>query len=951
TYTIPATTKAFGGRKYRVNVTSACDSTIVSSAAILEVNSAMTAYGLYDKIYGEGVSTTLNVGVIGTGPFSYAWKHDGEVLAETGSSLAIANFSSTVAGPYSVEVTSSCGTVTKTATLSVATIITYGGNATFSVDTLGFTSPTYKWKRNGVEIGGATTSAYIATAPPVSASGDVYEVVVSEPGFSDKIRRFVLTVNRAILTVTAQTVTNPTRLYGDPNPAFTYVYSGFVLGENQGVLTGQPVVGSAAHSGSSVSGSPYPIIVVPGTLTSANYRFIFVNGQLAVAKATLNVTAHNKSKYAGDPDPEFSSTITGLRNNDPIYVGYSTTPIAGGPNYHIVPNWADPSGRLSNYDETRTSGVLTVTTPPLVINLTQSTVDYTLGRPATPLDLSATITATPSTLSFHGKKLKAAFTKSYAKDYLSIRDYGSGAGQVGVDSALNPDGSRNVRYGGTVIGTCKGGTPDEALVVTFADPNPPTSVVTKQMVEAVLQNTAYYNTSVAPIEQNRTVTRLFSDQADQIISPAANSTISDHCPTAIDAVLVIDVTGSMNDPVTPGGITKLQAAINAAKQFLGHLSFSSGDRVKIITFCGDPDSVNDQNGRPHSPSSVTISGYFLTENDAETYINDNINSTCYLTVYHPALNSAFDAFTGADPQKLQVIVFLTDGKLEPHNLANIPNHRNLAVAKSREIRNAKIRMLTIGFGSGIDSDATTLLQEMAASYPKLDDCRIAPDEATLNSFYASIASSVCRHPVNYNRPPQLTRVNTLVGAKENEAFPISFEYLFANSDAFDFDGNPDEQGNYIQFRIMSVSSGTLKKHGQTLTTGNNGTLVGPGDSLTWTPAADQSGMALAAFNILAWDGNLPSETGDESVTVRVAPANSPPIVNAGLDISIPPGSIQLAVEFADPSITEPVTDPDNRFVSPPTVSWTRISGPAGMKFETGSDSTDEQPWVIFVTPG
>src|SRR6266850_4531053 len=86
-----------------------------------------------------------------------------------------------------------------------------------------------------------------------------------------------LTVTKAGLTVTAN---NASRNFGDPDPAFTASYTGFVNGDSAGVLSG-----TAAFSTTAVATSPegnYPINVAVGTLTAANYNFSFAGGILTV---------------------------------------------------------------------------------------------------------------------------------------------------------------------------------------------------------------------------------------------------------------------------------------------------------------------------------------------------------------------------------------------------------------------------------------------------------------------------------------------------------------------------------------------------------------------------------------------------------------------------------------------------------------------------------------------
>ena len=99
---------------------------------------------------------------------------------------------------------------------------------------------------------------------------------------------------KANLTVTAN---NATREYGDANPEFSASYSGFKNGENLGTsgVTGTPGLTTTATATSAVPG-PYTIAAAAGTLSSANYSFTFVDGELTITKATLNVKADNDAR-------------------------------------------------------------------------------------------------------------------------------------------------------------------------------------------------------------------------------------------------------------------------------------------------------------------------------------------------------------------------------------------------------------------------------------------------------------------------------------------------------------------------------------------------------------------------------------------------------------------------------------------------------------------------------
>jgi hypothetical protein len=84
-----------------------------------------------------------------------------------------------------------------------------------------------------------------------------------------------------------------------------------------------------------------------------------------VNKATLNVTANNKSRQYGLPDPAFDGVITGLVNDDNITANYTDpgvtlTSIPG--SYSIEPtSFNDPNNRLPNYSPSLFNGMLTIT--------------------------------------------------------------------------------------------------------------------------------------------------------------------------------------------------------------------------------------------------------------------------------------------------------------------------------------------------------------------------------------------------------------------------------------------------------------------------------------------------------------------------------------------------------------------------------------------------------------
>jgi hypothetical protein len=119
-----------------------------------------------------------------------------------------------------------------------------------------------------------------------------------------------LTVNPAVLTVTAGSAS---RVYGAANPALTYSITGFVNNDPATVVSGTPILTTAATAGSPPGN--YAITSDVSPLSAANYTFSPVNGTLTVTPAPLTAAAVNFSATAGAP---FSGTVATFTTPDQI---------------------------------------------------------------------------------------------------------------------------------------------------------------------------------------------------------------------------------------------------------------------------------------------------------------------------------------------------------------------------------------------------------------------------------------------------------------------------------------------------------------------------------------------------------------------------------------------------------------------------------------------------------
>jgi uncharacterized membrane protein len=259
----------------------------------------------------------------------------------TGAILLSAALSGPSQGTVTVRVTSlSNPAVTSTATATVntasptTTALTsdhltgsvYGQDVAFTatVTAAGGATPTgtvdFVDTTTGKDLGARTLQVVNGTAQAsVTASGlgaGTHAVTASytsdnTSAFGNSSTTLSQTVAGATLTVTAH---DAGKVYGAALPAFTDTLSGFVNGDNAGVVSGTADLSTTATAGSGVG--TYPVVAARGTLTAANYTFAFVNGTLTVTPATLTVTANSASKLEGLPNPPFTYTLSGFVNGD-----------------------------------------------------------------------------------------------------------------------------------------------------------------------------------------------------------------------------------------------------------------------------------------------------------------------------------------------------------------------------------------------------------------------------------------------------------------------------------------------------------------------------------------------------------------------------------------------------------------------------------------------------------
>jgi hypothetical protein len=151
---------------------------------------------------------------------------------------------------------------------------------------------------------------------------------------------------------------NAGRFYGDANPEFTGTIAGLKAGDNITVA-----YTCVANSGSSVGDYVIVPTLVDPDNKLGNYNVVINNGTLTVTPAPLSIVADDLTRAAGQPNPAFTGTITGVKNGDAITATHDSPATVGSDagTYPIVPTLTDASGRIGNYAVTISNGTLTVT--------------------------------------------------------------------------------------------------------------------------------------------------------------------------------------------------------------------------------------------------------------------------------------------------------------------------------------------------------------------------------------------------------------------------------------------------------------------------------------------------------------------------------------------------------------------------------------------------------------
>ncbi len=381
TYSIASVATSHEGN-YSVVVSNSAGS-VTSSNAVLSVNAApVITLQPASLTRNPGQAASFTVVATGDPAPTYQWRRNGiNIAGATAATYSIASVATTHEGNYSVVVTNSLGSVTSSnaaLNVSAAPVITSqpasltrnpGQAASFTVVATGDPSPTYQWRRNGINIVGATASIYSIASVAVSHEGN-YSVVVTNSLGS------VTSINASLNVTSAPVITaQPTSLNRNPGQtaSFTVVASGEPSPTYQWRLNAINIAGATAatYSISSVASTHegnYSVVVTnsAGTVTSSNAA-LSLNTAPAITTQPVPITRNQGQTAAftvvatGDPTPTFQWQRNGTIIAGATAANYSITSVANSHegNYSVVVT--NSAGSV-----TSSAALLTVRIPPTI---------------------------------------------------------------------------------------------------------------------------------------------------------------------------------------------------------------------------------------------------------------------------------------------------------------------------------------------------------------------------------------------------------------------------------------------------------------------------------------------------------------------------------------------------------------------------------------------------------
>jgi hypothetical protein len=268
---------------------------------------------------------------------------------------------------------------------------------------------------NGDDASSLTTLPTAMTPAHANSPAGTYPIMVnggSSPNYTFTYVNGILSVGKAILTISANPASSG---YGGPlvpNGSLTVTYSGFVNGDGPASMTVQPIVTNSAFTGAPAGN----YTLTPSGAVNPNYIIVYVDGVYTISQASLSITATNQTMTYGGPVPALTVSYLGFVNGDdaaklttpPTVTSTATSSSPAGAYPITVSGAVDPNYIISYIDGTLlvSPAALTIkandanmTYGGVVPALTVSYIGFVNGDIASSLTTQPTVSTTASTAS------------------------------------------------------------------------------------------------------------------------------------------------------------------------------------------------------------------------------------------------------------------------------------------------------------------------------------------------------------------------------------------------------------------------------------------------------------------------------------------------------------------------------------------------------------------------